>query len=58
MMGNKEIIMLHNINKTVATLMQDFNDLVKELSTLTEMIYDREIEKCNDEIDIKLQSHM
>ena len=55
MMENNEIQMLHNINKQVTVLIEDFNKLVGIISELTNMVYDREIESVNG---IKLRSHM
>ena len=57
-MENNEIKMLTEINKKVQNLISDFNSLVNDISVLSQMVYDREIQKCDDEIDIKLRSHM
>lgn len=58
MMENNEIQVLHRINKRMAMLIADFNSIVNDLSELTQMIYDREIEILNEDREFKLRSHM
>lgn len=60
MMENKEIEILHRINKGLSVLMVDLNEVVKDISLLTELVYNREIENIPTENNnvIKLHSHM
>ena len=57
-MESNEIRMLHKINRDMQNVIASLNIVVADMATLTEIVYDREMSKCNDEIDIKLQSHM
>lgn len=56
MMENKEIEVLHKINKQVSEIMINLNSLVKDLSELTNIVFDKTIDSLDDEI--KLHSHM
>lgn len=64
MMENNEIIQtLHKVNTEMKVLMQDLSEVIDNLSKLTELVYDKEIKKLDDEINnintnIKLRSHM
>ena len=60
MTENNEIIQtLHKVNTGMRVLMNDLSEVVDNVSKLTQLIYDREIEKIDDELeDIKLRSHM
>lgn len=57
-MENREIMLIHELNKQIGVLVSDLNVIVNTLSELSKAVYDREIEKCSNEIDIKLKSHM
>lgn len=58
MMGNKETIeMVTRINKDIQNLISDFNIIVADMGILSQLIYDSEISRC-DEDEIKLRSHM
>ena len=54
----REIELLHKTNKDLGELLNNLNILVADISALTEVVYDREIQRCDGEIDIKLHSHM
>ena len=64
MMESNEIIQaLHKVNEGMIILMNDLSDVIQNLSKLTELIYDKEIAKLDNEINsinanIKLRSHM
>ena len=57
-MGNNEIEILHRLNKNMSILIANFNELVNDISKLTEIIYNKEIDNLNKEKDIRLHSHM
>ena len=57
MMGNKEIEMVTRINKDIQNLISDLNIIVVDMGILSQLIYDNEISRC-DEDEIKLRSHM
>ena len=58
MMESKEIEMITRINKDIQNLISDLNIVVADLGILSQLVYDKEISKCDEEIDIKLRSHM
>ena len=58
MMGNNELEIVMKLNKDMQGLLSNVNAIVEDLTVLTQIVYDREMQKCNDEIDIKLKSHM
>ena len=58
MMGNKEIEMVTRINKDIQNLITDLNIVVADMGILSQLIYDGEIARCGDDVDIKLRSHM
>ena len=59
MMGSKEIEMITRINKDIQNLISDLNIIVADMGILSQLIYDNEISRCNeDEHEIKLRSHM
>lgn len=63
MESNETIQALHKVNTGMKVLMQDLSEVINNLSKLTELVYDKEIEKLDDEINdinenIKLRSHM
>lgn len=58
MMGNKEIEMVTRINKDIQNLITDLNIVVADMGILSQLIYDNEIARCNEDVDIKLRSHM
>ena len=63
MESNETIQALHKVNTGMKVLMQDLSEVINNLSKLTELIYDKEIGKLDDEINdinenIKLRSHM
>ena len=57
-MENNEIEILHRLNKNMSILIANFNELVNDISKLTEIIYNKEIDNLNKEKDIRLHSHM
>ena len=57
-MGNKEIEMVTRINKDIQNLITDLNIVVADMGILSQLIYDSEITRCGDDVDIKLRSHM
>ena len=58
-MANKEIEMVTRINKDIQNLISDLNIVVADLGILSQLIYDKEVSKCDNELeDIKLRSHM
>ena len=58
-MGSKEIEMITRINKDIQNLISDLNIIVADMGILSQLIYDTEISRCNeDEHEIKLRSHM
>ena len=58
MMESNEIRILHKINRDMQNVIASLNIVIADMATLTEVVYDREMAKCNDNLDIKLQSHM
>ena len=58
MMESNDIRVLHRLNKNMQTLISDLNVVVADISELTELLYNREIENMDDEHEIKLCSHM
>lgn len=58
MMGNNEMILLHKLNSKMIKLIRDFNGIVSDLSELTEMVCQKELNELDKEQDIKLRSHM
>ena len=59
MMGNKEIEMVTRINKDIQNLISDLNIIVADMGILSQLIYDNEISRCDeDEHKVKLLSHM
>ena len=59
MMGSKEIEMVTRINKDIQNLISDLNIVIADMGILSQLIYDNEISRCNeDEHEIKLRSHM
>lgn len=61
--NSKEIQALHKINEGMKILMNDLSNVIKNLSELTELIYNREIDALDKEIEqtktnIKLRSYM
>ena len=57
MMGSKEIEMVTRINKDIQNLISDLNIVVADMGILSQLIYENEIARC-DEDDIKLRSHL
>ena len=57
-MESNEIRILHKINRDMQNVIASLNIVIADMATLTEVVYDREMSKCNDELDIKLRSHM
>lgn len=57
-MESNEIRILHKINRDMQNVIASLNIVIADMATLTEAVYDREMAKCNDELDIKLRSHM
>ena len=55
---SKELEILTRLNKDMQNLITDLNIVVGDLSILSQMVYDKEIKRCDDTVDIKLQSHM
>lgn len=62
---SKEIQALHKLNENMHVLMDAFKVVISNISELTEIIYDKEISKIDNEIkninnieNIKLHSHM
>ena len=58
MTGSKEIEMITRINKDIQNLISDLNIIVADMGILSQLVYDNEIARCGDDIDIKLRSHM
>lgn len=59
MMGNKEIEMVMRINKDIQSLISDLNIIVADMGILSQLIYEKEISRCDeDKHEIKLRSHM
>ena len=61
MMESKEVQILHHINQQMSIIFSDLTDLATMMRELTKIVYDREMEKCNnkeEEEEIKLHSHM
>lgn len=61
MESNEQIKAIHKVNESMNILMQDFSVVIDNISALSELIYNTEIEKLDDEIkqtNIKLRSHM
>ena len=59
MMESKEIEMVTRLNKDIQNLISDLNIIVADMGILSQLIYDNEISRCNeDEHEIKLRSHM
>ncbi len=58
MMGSKEIEMVTRINKDIQNLISDLNIVVADMSILSQLIFQNEIERCDNDVDIKLRSHM
>ena len=56
--NNNEIRILHKIHKDMQNVVTSLNIVIADMATLTEIVYDREMSKCNDDLDIKLHSHM
>lgn len=59
MMENKEeVMLLHELNSKMVNLIRDFNEIVDDLSELTRMVCQRELNNLDNEHEIKLHSHM
>jgi hypothetical protein len=61
MENSKEIQLMHSINEGMSKLMRDLSAVIDNISALTELIYNREIDTIDKEIEqtnIKLRSHM
>ena len=58
MMESKDVLAIHKLNKDMQELIYNLNVVVNDISMLTEIVYEREIEQCDNDIDIKLRSHM
>ena len=56
MMENKEIELVKILHQNIRTLTNDLSIVIDNLSQLSNLIYDREINKLDEEI--KLISHM
>ena len=63
MESSKEIEIMHKINEGMSILMRDLSSVVDDITELTQLLYNKEIEKLDKEIEqtntnIKLHSHM
>ena len=61
MTESKEIQVLHKVNTGMRVLMDNLTDVISNLSELTELLYNKEMDKVDKEIEninIKLHSHM
>ena len=63
MMESKELAIVHKLTKQMRGLVKDINEITDSISELSNLLFDKEIERCNNEIDeynklIKLHSHM
>lgn len=57
-MASKEVILLHELNSKMVKLVRDFNEVVNDLTELTKMVCQKELDNFDDEHEIKLHSHM
>lgn len=61
MESNEQIKAVHKVNESMKVLMQDLSVVIDNMSALTKLVYNAEIEKLDNEIEqksIKLRSHM
>jgi len=61
MESNEQIKAVHKVNESMKVLMQDLSVVIDNMSVLTKLVYNTEIEKLDKEIEqksIKLRSHM